>query len=164
MILPVIISPDHRLVTPSKEIEEISEETDDLLDDLFDTMTAHDGIGISACQVGKMVRLCVVQISPEDDVLEMINPVLVKKSGSTIDIEGCLSLPFVYGTVKRAKKITVEYFDREGLPMTLSCQGYLARCIQHELDHLDGQLFTEKIIEHIPENKVEQWMEENSDE
>lgn len=57
MILPVIISPDHRLVTPSKEIEEISEETDDLLDDLFDTMTAHDGIGISACQVGKMVHV-----------------------------------------------------------------------------------------------------------
>lgn len=163
MILPVLIAPDHRLVTPSQEIFEIDEEVDNLLEDLYDTMVAHDGIGISACQVGYNLKVCVIQIEEEDEILELINPKIILGSGSSIDIEGCLSLPYLYGTVKRWNSIVVEYYDRDGELMEIEAQGYLARCIQHELDHLAGILFEEKIIEKIPYTQVEQWMEEHGD-
>lgn len=163
MILPVLIAPDHRLTSPSFEVDDVDEPTLALLDSLYDTMVAHDGIGISACQVGHMDQLCVVQIDEEDELLELINPKLLSSSGTTLDLEGCLSLPNIYGTVKRAETIVVEYFNREGDLMELEASGYLARCIQHEMDHLAGHLFTEKMIQQIPADEIDQWMEEHED-
>lgn len=163
MILPVIIAPDRHLARPSYEVADIDDSTVTLLENLYDTMVAHDGIGISACQVGVMDQIFVIQLDDEDDVFELINPKILSSSGKSIDLEGCLSLPSVFGTVERAENIVVEYFNREGDLMEMEASGYLARCIQHELDHLNGVLFTEKIIERIPENEVDQWMEEHQD-
>lgn len=164
MILPVLIAPDERLKTPSYEITSLTDELDALIEDLHDTMQAHDGIGISACQVGMMERICLVQIDEDDDLLVMINPKIVSSKGTSLDVEGCLSLPYVYGTVKRAEEIIVEYYDEQGEPMELKASGYLARCIQHEVDHLDGILFSTKIEERIAPEDLEQWMEEHEHE
>lgn len=163
MILPVLIAPDQRLTTPSQEIYEIDEEIETLLDDLYDTMIAHDGIGISACQVGYNLSICVIQLAEEDEILELINPKVLSGEGSSLDLEGCLSLPYFYGTVKRWNKIVVEYYNRDGELMEMTAEGYLARCIQHEVDHLAGILFKEKVIEEIPYTQIEQWMEEHED-
>lgn len=161
LILPILIAPDKRLNSSCVEITELTDELDEFIEDLYDTMQAHDGIGISACQVGVLKRLCLVQIDDEDDLLVMINPKILFSKGETIDVEGCLSLPYLYGTVKRADEIIVEYYNPDGELMELKAQGYLARCIQHEIDHLNGILFSSKIEEKIAPENLERWMEEH---
>ena len=80
-----------------------------------------------------------------------------------MDVEGCLSIPHVYGTVKRADEVTVRYYDRDGEEIEVTAFGYLARAFQHEIDHLDGILFIEKMIQQIPEEELEEYMEEHLD-
>ncbi len=97
----------------------------------------------------------------EDDRFEMINPEIIASSGESLDVEGCLSIPHTFGTVKRADEITVRYFDREGEEMEVEAFGYLARAMQHEIDHLNGVLFVDKLVERIPEEDLEKYMEEH---
>ena len=97
----------------------------------------------------------------EEDRFELINQEIIESSGESVDVEGCLSIPHTYGTVKRADEITVRYFDREGEEMEVQAFGYLARAIQHEIDHLNGVLFIDKMIDKIPESELEQYMEEH---
>ncbi len=80
-----------------------------------------------------------------------------------MDVEGCLSIPHVYGTVKRADEVTVRYYDRDGEEIEVTAFGYLARAFQHEIDHLDGILFIEKMVQQIPEEELEEYMEEHLD-
>lgn len=162
MILPLVLHPDERLQSVTRPIEEITEEVEELLDNLQDTMIAHDGVGLAAPQVGKNLQVAVVE---EEDgaVIELINPRIVQATGETIDVEGCLSIPHVYGTVSRAQRILVHYYDRDGDEMELEAYDYLARAIQHEIDHLQGILFTEKLIERIPEEQLESYMEAKED-
>lgn len=162
MILPLVLHPDERLQSVTRPIEEITEEVEELLDNLQDTMIAHDGVGLAAPQVGKNLQVAVVE---EEDgaVIELINPRIVQATGETIDVEGCLSIPHVYGTVSRAQRIVVHYYDRDGDEMELEAYDYLARAIQHEIDHLQGILFTEKMIERIPEEQLESYMEAKED-
>lgn len=162
MILPLVLHPDERLQSVTRPIEEITEEVEELLDSLQETMIAHDGVGLAAPQVGKNLQVAVVE---EEDgaVIELINPRIVQATGETIDVEGCLSIPHVYGTVSRAQRILVHYYDRDGDEMELEAYDYLARAIQHEIDHLQGILFTEKLIERIPEEQLESYMEAKED-
>lgn len=162
MILPLVLHPDERLQSVTRPIEEITEEVEELLNSLQDTMIAHDGVGLAAPQVGKNLQVAVVE---EEDgaVIELINPRIVQATGETIDVEGCLSIPHVYGTVSRAQRIVVHYYDRDGDEMELEAYDYLARAIQHEIDHLQGILFTEKLIERIPEEQLESYMEAKED-
>ena len=162
MILPLVLHPDERLQSVTRPIEEITEEVEELLDNLQDTMIAHDGVGLAAPQVGKNLQVAVVE---EEDgaVIELINPRIVQATGETIDVEGCLSIPHVYGTVSRAQRVLVHYYDRDGDEMELEAYDYLARAIQHEIDHLQGILFTEKLIERIPEEQLESYMEAKED-
>lgn len=162
MILPLVSHPDERLQSVTRPIEEITEEVEELLDNLQDTMIAHDGVGLAAPQVGKNLQVAVVE---EEDgaVIELINPRIVQATGETIDVEGCLSIPHVYGTVSRAQRILVHYYDRDGDEMELEAYDFLARAIQHEIDHLQGILFTEKLIERIPEEQLESYMEAKED-
>ena len=90
----------------------------------------------------------------------MINPVIYLRTGTGIDVEGCLSFPDIYGTVERSERIVVRYCDREGTELELMAEDYLARVIQHEVDHLDGYLFTDKIIDTIAVEDLERYMEE----
>lgn len=117
-----------------------------LLDDMAETMYKQNGIGLAAPQVGQAIRVAVVDIQEgKRGLVEMINPVIVKRSNDVEeDREGCLSVPDIFGDVLRSKKITVEYYNRRGKKQRLTATDLMARCIQHELDHLDGILFINK--------------------
>ena len=160
MRYPILIHPNDKLKRVAQPIDVITDETVALLDNLYETMVANDGIGIAAPQVGKNKRIAVVEVD-EGDKIELINPEIIEAKGESIDVEGCLSIPHVYGTVKRADEVTVRYYDREGEEIEVTAFGYLARAFQHEIDHLDGVLFVEKMIEQIPEAELEDYMEEH---
>ena len=121
------------------------------LDDMAETMYANDGVGIAAPQVGESIRVCVVDVDKKTRY-DLINPVITYREGKVIDNEGCLSCPDLFGDVERAEKIKVEYTSRFNKKKTLEAEGLLARCIQHELDHLDGQLFID-IAKNITKGK-----------
>lgn len=160
MRYPIIIQPDEQLRKPNQEIQELTDELVDLLDDMYETMLAHDGVGIAAPQIGKNLQMAVVEVD-ENDRFDLINPQIIDCKGKSVFVEGCLSIPHVFGTVERAEEITVRYYDREGDEMEVTAYGYLARAIQHEIDHLNGVLFTDKVLEAIPEEELENYYEEH---
>ena len=122
-------------------VERVDARLRKLLDDMAETMYSADGVGLAAPQVGKSLRMVVIDVQDEHGLLELINPVITAREGSVIDSEGCLSVPKVFGDVERAQCVTVEYIDRRSRRRSLTAEGLLARCIQHECDHLDGKLF-----------------------
>ena len=160
MRYPVIIHPDEKLNKPCEPVKVVTDELVQLLEDMYETMIAHDGIGIAAPQIGKNIQVAVVELE-EGERFELINPEIVARKGTSIDVEGCLSIPHVFGTVERAEEVTVRYFDREGEEMEVEAFGYLARAFQHEIDHLHGKLFIQQMIEQIPEDELESYMEEH---
>lgn len=153
MILPIYLEPQPILrkktqLVPEDEI--VSDVFHQLLADMTQTMRNADGIGLAAPQVGIEKRFTVIDMVVADqhatDVLVLINPKITKRSFSKSAIEeGCLSIPGVYGTVKRSKEITVSFTNPQGQKLELKTDGLLAIVIQHEVDHLDGILFTDKI-------------------
>ena len=123
-----------------KPVEKIDKRLRNFLDDMAETMYASEGVGIAAPQVGVAIRACVVDVDKKNRY-DMINPVITYREGVAVGEEGCLSCPDLFGDVERAEKIRVEYISRFNKKKTLEAEGLLARCIQHELDHLDGKLF-----------------------
>ncbi len=121
-------------------VDKIDKRLRRFLDDMAETMYASDGVGIAAPQVGESIRVCVVDVDKKNRY-DLINPVIVYREGSKVGEEGCLSCPNLFGDVERAEKIRVEYISRFNKKKTLEAEGLLSRCIQHELDHLDGRLF-----------------------
>lgn len=119
----------------------------ELLDDMRETLLDVDGAGLAAVQVGVLRR--VVLVYTDDEMIELINPVIVETDGEQIDPEGCLSVPEVYGTVSRPYTVTVRAQDRFGKEFTITGHGLRARAFCHELDHLDGGLFTDKVLEYL---------------
>ena len=162
MRYPIIIHPDDRLLKKATPIEYITDEIVTLLDDMYETMVAHDGIGLAAPQIGKNLRIAVIEVE-EGDRFDFINPEIIERKGTSIDVEGCLSIPETYGTVERADEVTVRYYDREGSEMEVTAYGYLARAFQHEIDHLEGKLFIDQVIEKIEPEDLERYMEEHVD-
>ncbi len=164
MIREIVVYPDKRLKLVSKEVQFFDGVLHDLLDDMYDTMCAKNGVGLAAIQVGVDSRTLIINIplevedashdQPRENTLEMINPVIVEKDGSEIFQEGCLSIPGVYEDIERAKHVVVEYFDRKGKKQTISNDDFLAIAIQHEIDHLDGKVFIEK-LSYIKRKKFE---------
>ena len=140
-LLEILKAGNPVLKNKSVPVERVDKSLKKLLDDMAETMYANDGVGLAAPQIGK--NNCVVVIDCQDDhgLLEMINPVITFKEGEVVDTEGCLSVPDIYGEVTRAAKVKVKYTNRRGKIQNLTATGLLARCIQHELDHLEGQLF-----------------------
>jgi len=110
-----------------------------LTDDMFETMRAAKGIGLAAPQVGRLERLAVIDI--DDNPIVVVNPEIVVSEGSARGEEGCLSIPEVFGDVDRAARITLRALNRDGEPFELEATDLLARCLQHEIDHLHGKLF-----------------------
>ena len=117
-----------------------------LIDDMFETMTRANGVGLAAPQVGILKRVCVVCVDGETKY-ELVNPVIVKASGSQIGVEGCLSVPGRNGYVKRPKKLVVRAQDRKGESHTYHVSDYEAVAFSHEIDHLNGILFIDKLCE-----------------
>lgn len=127
----------------AKPVAELNASIQKLIKDMYETMYAASGVGLAAPQVGVSLRLAVVNVTPENRKKQfvMINPKIVKREGSAESEEGCLSLPAVGGaSFKRAAKVVVEALDEKGLPITITGEGLLARCLQHEIDHLDGTM------------------------
>ena len=155
MVREIVVYPDKRLKLISKEVESFNGALHDLLDDMYETMRASNGVGLAAIQVGVDLRALIINIpledadgehdQPKENTLEMINPVIIEKDGSEKFQEGCLSIPGIYEEVERAKHVKVEYFDREGNKHIIEDNDFLAIAIQHEMDHLDGKVFIEKL-------------------
>ena len=122
-----------------KPIDKVDAKLKKLLDDMAETMYEANGVGLAAPQVGLPIRVVVIDVG--EGILELINPEIIASEGKEIDSEGCLSLPNIFGEVERAAKVTVAFMDRRGKKKRVTGTGLLARCIQHELDHLEGTLF-----------------------
>ncbi len=155
MVREIVVYPDKRLKLISEEVESFNGALHDLLDDMYDTMRACNGVGLAAIQIGVELRALVINVpleveegeqdQPKENTLEMINPVIVEQDGTEKFQEGCLSVPGIYEDVERAKHVKVEFFDREGNKQTIEDNDFLSVAIQHEIDHLDGKVFIEKL-------------------
>lgn len=120
-------------------VTQLDEALQTLIADMFETMYAAEGIGLAATQVGRLERVAVIDVG--DQPLVIVNPEIVKAEGMAKGEEGCLSIPEIYGDVERPARVIVDALDREGKPFTLDASELLARCLQHEIDHLHGKLF-----------------------
>ncbi len=144
----ILIYPEKRLRKKSQTVEKINKKIQKLLDDLADTMYNAPGVGLAAPQIGENVRVLVVDISTkeeENSLMELINPAITDSSGTQSSEEGCLSIPGYYGNITRKKKVTVEAVNRDGEKFKIEAEDILARVLQHEIDHLDGILFFDKM-------------------
>ena len=151
MIREIITYPNKLLRTKSKNVEKFDRELHTLLDDMFETMIAKDGVGLAAIQISIPLNVLLICLPDENNIqspentLEAINPVITHKDGVIIFTEGCLSVPDVHEEIKRAQHVIVEFFDRNGQKHTMEAEEFLAVVWQHELDHLEGHLFIEKL-------------------
>ena len=137
-------APDEILFKKSRPVTAFDERLRELLDDMADTMYHANGVGLAAVQVGILRRAVVIDTSDDGSgLVELINPEIVAQSGEQTGQEGCLSVPGVYGIVRRPMKVTVRAQDRSGKSFELSGEGLLARAMCHEIAHLDGGLFTD---------------------
>jgi peptide deformylase len=145
----ILTAPDPRLKKKSKPVASVDAEVRQLMDDMLETMYAAPGIGLAAPQIDVLKRVIVLDIEREDTKtgpLFMANPEIVEASDEDATYEeGCLSVPEHYADVVRPAKVTVRYLDRDNAKQELTCEGLLATCIQHEIDHLDGILFVDHI-------------------
>lgn len=132
----------------ARPVERITSEIEQLLDDMVETMHAAPGIGLAGPQVGVPLRLFVIDLSVgerRDALITMINPTFVERHGMQLEQEGCLSLPGFTATVARPERVVVQGLDRHGRPQRVEAGGLLARAFQHEMDHLDGRLFIDRL-------------------
>lgn len=151
MALKVITYPNPLLRKKSEIVREFNQELWDLLDEMYEIMIAKNGVGISAIQVAKPIRALLVCVPRDDenwykeDLIEMLNPQIIEREGSCVFNEGCLSVPEFFEEIGRAKIVKIAYQDRHGEPCELIAHDYAAVAFQHEIDHLDGILFIDKL-------------------
>lgn len=153
--------PNEVLKKPTEKVTVIDDELIDLLDEMYAVMKKADGIGMAANQLGVSRQVAIVEVDEESGLFEMINPEIIYRKGTTIDVEGCLSFPEIYGTVERADEMTVRFVDRDGYEVEAEVDGYLSRAMQHEIEHLSGGLFIDRIIERIAPEDLMDYMEEH---
>ena len=143
---------DEVLSKVCRPVEEITPRILTLLDDMVETMRAANGVGLAAPQVGVLRRIAVVEVE-DGEVYELINPKIVARAGEQEGAEGCLSVPGRYGLVVRPKHVTVRATNRYGEEFEVTAHDFLARAFCHELDHLDGHLYTEKVTRMLEEGE-----------
>jgi peptide deformylase len=153
-IRKIVNYPAEILETKCKEVEVFNRKLAKTLDDMYDTMIEYDGVGLAAPQIGLDARVAIVDIDDEFGTIEMINPIILETSGEQTGPEGCLSFPGLFGEVSRPNYVKFEAFDRKGKKYILEAEGFLARAIQHEIDHLDGILFTSKVTRYMEEDEL----------
>ncbi len=151
---------DEILRKKSREVENIDEKIQTLIDDMIETMYKYNGVGLSAVQVGVLKRVVVIDIEDGEGARIFINPKITKTKGEHEVEEGCLSFPNQYAKVVRPKELTVEALDRDGKKFTLKAKDLLAQAIAHEVDHLEGVVFTDRMIpgtlEYVQNENTEQ--------
>ncbi|MCM3698381.1 peptide deformylase [Paenibacillus macerans] len=152
----IVKEPDEVLHKVAKEVTKITPNVQKILTDMADTMYDAEGVGLAAPQIGILKRMIVVDVGDEQGLIELINPEIVSKEGEQFGPEGCLSIPGYRGDVRRAMTVTVKGLDRNGKEVTYTGSDLLARAFQHEIDHLNGVLYTdvaEKVYEITPEGE-----------
>lgn len=131
----------------SRIVDEVTSKIDNLIGDMIDTMYEADGIGLAAVQVGILKRIIVIDLYDDEGVKVIINPEIIDEKGEQMEVEGCLSVPEKSGMVRRPMWVKVEGLDRKGEKIVIEGEGLMARALCHEIDHLNGVLFTDKTIE-----------------
>ncbi|MXZ13470.1 MAG: peptide deformylase [Candidatus Dadabacteria bacterium] len=148
-VLDILVYPDPALKRKSLPVTKFSEDVVSLLDDMAQTMRDADGVGLAAPQVGKNIRVILIDVPlPEEDkreFYELINPEIVSSRGFQIGEEGCLSVPGFFANIRRKEHVRVSALDRRGKRFTIDADGMLSRVLQHEIDHLDGILFFDRL-------------------
>ena len=137
---------DEILRKKSREVEVIDEKIKQLLEDMVETMHKYNGVGLAAVQVGVLKRVIVIDLYDENGIYKLINPVIVKEKGDQECEEGCLSFPNKYAQVVRPMEVTVEALDENGKKIKVKGKGLLAQALAHEIDHLNGVLFVDKML------------------
>lgn len=145
------IDRDDILRKHARPVTKFDDRLAELLTDMAETMRAGNGLGLAAPQVGVLKRCCVIDMGEEQGLIELVNPEIAQAEGEVTVIEGCLSVPGRAGRVVRPEKVTVKAQDRFGNAMELHGEGMLAVCMCHEIDHLDGILYVDKMIEDATE-------------
>lgn len=162
----VLKYPDPVLARTAEPVEEITEELRTLAADMVETMYAEQGIGLAAPQVGECCRLVVIDVSGPDertDLITLVNPQIIEAEGETESEEGCLSVASYRSVVARSETVKVKAQDLEGNDLEINADGILAICLQHELDHLDGKLFIDRISRlkrSLYDKKVKKWVKQ----
>ena len=149
MVRDILVYPDPFLARKAAPVGKFDDRVRDLIRDMFETMYESDGIGLAATQVGVAKRIIVVDVSPADETaspLALVNPEILGREGDMVlCVEGCLSVPGVQGEVLRPETVIVAGLDGNGEPVQVKAGGILSRALQHEIDHLDGVLFIDRI-------------------
>ena len=149
ILLDIRVFPEPSLRTPAREVATFDRELEVFIRDLWETMLAFDGVGLAATQVGVGLSVCV--ISWKENRLILVNPRIVLEEGEQVGDEGCLSFPGIFEKVLRPMKVRVEAQDEKGKPLSIEAEGFLARALCHEIDHLEGRL----LIDHLSPLKRE---------
>jgi peptide deformylase len=139
-VLPIVTHPDPVLHRKAKRVSRVDESLNRLIDDMIETMYDASGCGLAAPQVGVSLKIAVIGM-PDEEVIVLVNPEVVKKSGERTVIEGCLSVPGYRGEIKRAEQVTVKAFDRNGKAFRIKADELMAEALEHEIDHLNGVLY-----------------------
>jgi peptide deformylase len=146
--MPIRLYGDPVLRTRADEVDGVGEDLHRLAGDMVETMRDAEGVGLAANQVGELRRIIVVDFEPvtgEDRAEALVNPVITEQAGEMTLQEGCLSIPGVNEEIVRSARVRVDYLDLEGLPRTMETEGYMSAVLQHEIDHLNGVLITDRI-------------------
>jgi len=158
-LLDVRVLGDPILRQVTTPVAGITDELRRLVDDMFDTMYAAKGIGLAAPQVGRLERVAVIDVG-DGAPLAIVNPEIIRSEGSAKAEEGCLSIPEVYGDVERAAHVVVRALNRDGEPFEVEATELLARCLQHEIDHLHGKLFIDYLGTFKRRSALAKWAKE----
>ena len=137
---------DEILKKKSREVENIDDKLQELIDDMIETMHKYNGVGLAAVQVGILKRVIVIDLYDDKGPIVLINPVIIKTKGEQEVDEGCLSFPNQFAKVIRPAEVVVEYIDRDGKKKKIKAKELLAQAISHEVDHLNGEVFMDKIV------------------
>lgn len=155
---------DDVLRKETKEVKDVNRRTKILIEDMFDTMYEANGVGLAAPQVGILKKIFVVDVGDEDGnnvPFVFINPEIIEREGIQVGFEGCLSVPGKSGKVARAEKVKVKAFNQDMEEFEMEAEGFLARAIQHEYDHLNGVVYVDKVEGRLYDNEELQEMQEN---
>lgn len=153
-IRKIVNYPAEILEQPCRTVMKFDRKLGKLLNDMYETMIEFDGVGLAAPQIGIDERIAIVDIDDESGTIELINPRILETSGEQTGPEGCLSFPGLYGEVTRPYFVKIEAYNRKGKKYTLEAEDFLARAIQHEMDHLDGILFTSKVTRYLEQDEL----------
>ena len=159
----IVLQGEECLSKVCRPVTEFNSRLHTLLDDMTETLLDSGGVGLAAPQVGILRRVCVVQ-NEDDEIIELINPEIIKTEGEQTGLEGCLSVPGKYGIVTRPMVVRVRAQDRDGNPFEVEDEDLTARCFCHEIEHLDGHLFVEHTDHLMTEEELEEFIRQQEEE